>query len=91
MFKLVVNISLSEPSNKITEQQMQTMETRAQRQKNDGNEDAASPDIDSYFLRRLVTSMTKAMKNAITNAKVPVSAVPKNITSSSAIDPYESK
>ena len=70
---------------------MQTMETRAQRQKNDGNEDAASPAIASYFLRRLVTSMTKAMKNAITNAKVPVSAVPKNITSSSAIDPYESK
>ena len=64
------------------------MAKRAQRNQNDGDEDAAALDVASNVLRSLVLDVTKAMMNATVNAMVPVAVTSKNIKYSSAIDPY---
>ena len=88
LFKLEVYISLSDPDNKTTEQLSQTVATRAQSQQNDGDEDVAALAITYNVLRSLATAVTKSMTTAIANSTFLVTANPKTIMYSSAIDLY---
>ena len=64
------------------------MSTTAQRHQIKGEENTVAPAIASDVLRSLVIAVTKVIKAAISNAKVPVDVTPKTITYYPPIDLY---